>query len=94
MVQILLKFMRYNIALFTYAYFQFFNIQRDYKMTAPNNPARSDTLTQENQILAPTSNLKRPYLRPTLRCYGEIRDVTLGPSPGTGESGNPGVFRP
>ena len=27
------------------------------------------------------------YEKPELICYGDVRDITLGPSPGTGESG-------
>jgi len=35
----------------------------------------------------------RPYEAPRLRRYGDVRDVTLGPSNGTGESGSPTLFR-
>lgn len=31
------------------------------------------------------------YEKPVLVCYGDVRDITLGPSPGFGESGA-GVF--
>ena len=31
------------------------------------------------------------YEKPVLICYGDVRDITLGPSPGFGESGS-GVF--
>ena len=36
-----------------------------------------------NQTMA--NNL--PYEKPELICYGDVRDITLGPSPGFGESG-------
>lgn len=36
---------------------------------------------------------KRPYRSPRLIALGELLDVTMGPSPGLGESGNPAVFR-
>lgn len=36
---------------------------------------------------------RRPYRPPQLRLFGDVRDVTLGPSPGAGESGLPAVFR-
>ena len=36
---------------------------------------------------------KAPYRKPVLTEYGDLRDRTLGPSPGIGESGNPAVFR-
>jgi hypothetical protein len=35
----------------------------------------------------------KPYSTPRLVRYGDVRDVTLGPSPGLGESGAPGVLR-
>ena len=28
------------------------------------------------------------YEKPVLMCYGDVRDVTLGPTAGLGESGN------
>jgi hypothetical protein len=28
-----------------------------------------------------------PYATPHLRCFGDVRDVTLGGSPGVGDSG-------
>ena len=31
----------------------------------------------------------RGYQKPVLQCYGDVRDITLGPSPGLAESGNP-----
>ncbi len=36
---------------------------------------------------------KRAYKSPRLNELGELLDVTMGPSPGLGESGNPAVFR-
>ena len=33
----------------------------------------------------------KPYQKPVLVVYGDVRDVTLGPSLGIGESGNAGV---
>jgi len=32
----------------------------------------------------------KPYQKPVLVSYGDVRDVTLGPSLGIGESGNAG----
>lgn len=37
---------------------------------------------------------KKAYRRPRLTLWGDLRDVTLGPSPGVGESGTPGMFKP
>jgi hypothetical protein len=36
---------------------------------------------------------RKAYESPCLVRYGDVRDVTLGPSPGVGESGNPGIFK-
>jgi hypothetical protein len=36
---------------------------------------------------------RRPWSPPRLRVLGELRGVTMGPSPGVGESGNPALFR-
>ena len=37
---------------------------------------------------------RRAYQRPQLEVLGDIRDLTLGGSPGIGDSGNPGNFKP
>ena len=36
---------------------------------------------------------KKAYSSPRLIELGELLDVTMGPSPGIGESGNPATFR-
>ncbi|HXU34120.1 MAG TPA: lasso RiPP family leader peptide-containing protein [Thermoanaerobaculia bacterium] len=36
---------------------------------------------------------KRPYEPPKLIVFGDLRTLTLGPSPGIGESGNPALFK-
>lgn len=33
------------------------------------------------------------YQKPVLHCYGDVRDITLGPTPGLGESGNEFTMR-
>jgi len=35
-----------------------------------------------------------PYIKPKLIRFGDVRDLTLGGSPGVGESGNPTLFQP
>lgn len=35
----------------------------------------------------------RPYRSPTLVIHGDVRSLTLGPSPGIGESGLPLILR-
>ncbi len=37
---------------------------------------------------------KRSYQKPKLIEHGDVRDITFGPSPGTGESGAPSIRRP
>ncbi|NIU87997.1 MAG: hypothetical protein GWN56_12195 [Nitrosopumilaceae archaeon] len=37
---------------------------------------------------------KREYKKPTLKDYGKLKDITMGGSPGTGDSGNPTLFEP
>ena len=55
----------------------------------------SVSLPEPETIPAETLPLthKKIYEKPELLLYGDLRDVTLGPSPGIGESGNPGVLR-
>lgn len=52
-------------------------------------PAAS-TPSSVQKVVAST----RPWSRPELIVYGDIRQLTMGPTPGVGESGNPAVFRP
>ncbi len=37
---------------------------------------------------------RRPYRQPTLVRYGSLASLTLGGSPGVGDSGNPFAFNP
>lgn len=37
---------------------------------------------------------RRPYTPPHLEALGDLRDLTLGGSPGTGDSGDPVNFSP
>jgi hypothetical protein len=48
----------------------------------------------ESEPVAPVreEGARKPYLKPHLEELGDLRDLTLGPSPGAGESGNPFVF--
>lgn len=48
-------------------------------------------ITAKNDACARAA--KKPYDPPKLVRYGDVRDVTLGPSPGTGESGQPLTFK-
>jgi hypothetical protein len=40
-----------------------------------------------------TDVVKQVYVKPILIALGDVRDVTLGGSPGSGDSGNPGAQR-
>ncbi len=53
------------------------------KKQAPKKPNNG----KDNQI-------KKDYIKPQLTPLGDIRDVTMGGSPGTGDSGNAFVERP
>lgn len=56
------------------------------------SPARtSPTQAQtEPRVAEP----RRAWVRPRLEHYGDVRQLTLGPTPGVGESGNPAIFKP
>lgn len=45
----------------------------------------------QSETAGPT---RRAYARPRLEVLGDVRDLTLGGSPGIGDSGNPENFRP
>lgn len=36
---------------------------------------------------------RKSYRKPQLVLWGDLRGLTLGPSPGIGESGNPALFK-
>ena len=44
-----------------------------------------DSVLSETEIA--TSDSALTYEKPVLICYGDVRDITLGPSIGIGESG-------
>jgi hypothetical protein len=48
---------------------------------------------EKERPTAVSAGTLRVYVSPRLVRYGDVRDVTLGPSPGLGESGAPGVLR-
>jgi len=47
-----------------------------------------------NDNTAYTQKLKKAYVAPQWIDHGDVRDVTLGGSPGVGESGQATIFRP
>ncbi len=56
-------------------------------MTETRQIQRTPTEREE----APTGAVRLPYMPPQLTPLGALRTVTLGGSPGTGESANPGL---
>lgn len=52
-----------------------------------------------NELVVPATGtsanegIKQVYVKPELIALGDVRDVTLGGSPGSGDSGNPGAQR-
>lgn len=41
----------------------------------------------------PAPDTRERYIAPTLVCLGDVRELTLGGSPGSGDSGDPGAQR-
>ena len=41
----------------------------------------------------PAPETRERYIAPTLVCLGDVRELTLGGSPGSGDSGDPGTQR-
>ncbi len=58
--------------------------------TEASNPAPSASLAKDGG-----QRPLRPYRKPCLAVFGDVRDATLGsPTPGIGDSGNPSLFKP
>lgn len=53
----------------------------------------SDAKSTDAKPASSTSE-RKPYRQPVLRELGDVRGVTLGGSPGAGESGFTTVFKP
>ena len=53
-----------------------------------DNRVRSGSVKCENPLKGSQS---KSYQKPVLTVYGDVRDVTLGPTLGGGESGNAGT---
>lgn len=49
--------------------------------------------TPLNTAVASEVAIRQVYDVPTLTLLGDVRDLTLGGSPGSGDSGNPGAER-
>ncbi len=50
----------------------------------------------ETKVIAQKSRKtnKKEYKKPQLKSYGKLKDITLGGSPGGGDSGNPDTQLP
>lgn len=59
-------------------------------MKRPNARAQSTAAIEP----VPLSTPKRPYRSPRLETLGDVRSLTLGGSPGVGDSGDPFNFEP
>lgn len=51
------------------------------------------TKTQSNTTVESMVAVREAYEAPTLILLGDVRDLTLGGSPGSGDSGSPGAER-
>jgi len=63
-------------------------------MASPLQPSRDSRAEKPSaEALPDRSPGHRAWEPPRLRHHGDLRGLTLGPSPGVGESGNPAIFR-
>ena len=51
------------------------------------------TNLQPNTTIEQSAVVREPYETPALVFLGDVRDLTLGGSPGSGDSGSPGAER-
>ncbi|WP_170132106.1 lasso RiPP family leader peptide-containing protein [Arenicella xantha] len=58
-----------------------------------NKREKMSVASVEKTDVASTNSARKPYQKPVLTCYGDVRDVTLGPTFGGGESGCEGIFK-
>lgn len=61
-----------------------------------NSRTRDVQATDSSQPLAERlpAAVRQPWVRPRLECFGDVRQVTMGGSPGVFESNNPGNRAP
>lgn len=58
-----------------------------------NSPCGSSARRHREQSAAPDPVQRRYYRPPVLAKFGDVRGLTLGGSPGTGDSGGAGMQR-
>jgi hypothetical protein len=62
--------------------------------SATDQDRQDDSRGVARKVTSPWSRSgRRPYERPRLVVLGDVRDVTLGQSPGTGDSNDPGMLQ-
>lgn len=62
-------------------------------MTTHNRTRPAASARDRSESVYPSAERRRAYSPPRVRALGELRDVTMGPSPGLGETGSPSLFR-
>lgn len=55
--------------------------------TKIDNSVDYESSSRDRQLTQACAPMRAVYVRPELICYGDVRDVTLGPTVGFGESG-------
>jgi hypothetical protein len=60
----------------------------------PNRPQSKSLPTQPIPSADVPIVRAAPWTKPVLSVYGDVRQFTMGPTPGVGESGNSAVFKP
>ncbi|GEM_PF-2348955 len=53
-----------------------------------------DKTTRQVHAAVSSDAHKKPYVPPSLQPCGDVRDVTMGGSPGVGDSGNGALEKP
>lgn len=53
-----------------------------------------DNITRQDKDSKNIKNDKKEYKTPVIIEYGKLKDITLGGSPGSGDSGAPGIQQP
>jgi hypothetical protein len=61
-------------------------------MTLSDKPDNESRMTSPEQPHGQKTQ-RKPYVRPQLYTFGDLRGLTLGGSPGVGDSGNPRTQR-
>ena len=64
---------------------------QDYRTMNTSTPKKTDLEIPPRPF---PSQTKRPYSTPRLTCYGDVRTMTMGGSPGITDSGTPGTQKP